>query len=264
MSASTLSAWQTGLSRPERASSLAVVSVLEEILELPPGSLLGTLPPRRPRGRRATAFEAGTVRDRQWGNRADSIGAALARLGADWGDLASPPVLSYRVRMQVGPEGGELALHVTRILHGGSRGGARMVYVTRYASMPHAPLLTMTHGCRLARFRGDPAAGVAAYEFLLDDPLSPGELALTEFRIQYPPRQTEKYTDIRVYPGTREVVLETVFDAAYAPAACQAFHRASPAAPVRILKERSGSEARGGFQYIRFNPAPGIYGIRWE
>ncbi|MEU6819365.1 hypothetical protein ABZ921_01965 [Streptomyces atriruber] len=263
MSCSTLSAWQTGLSQPERAGSLAAVASLEDILKLPSGSLVGSLPPRRPRGRQARAFEAETECSRRWEN-AYAIAPVLARLNADWGDLTNPPALSYRIRMRVGSAGEELALHVSRILRGGPRGAQRMVYVTSYASLPHAPRLTMTHGCRLTRFRGDAEAAVAAYEFLLDKPLGPGELTLTEFTIHYPPRQTDRHTSIHLYAGTRDVVLETVFDATYRPDRCQAFHQPYATAPVKILKELSGSEVPREFQYVAFNPAPGIYGIRWE
>jgi len=51
VSMATLSYWQSGRSRPERRDSLAAVALLEEVLELPVGTLSGSLGPPRPRGR---------------------------------------------------------------------------------------------------------------------------------------------------------------------------------------------------------------------
>ncbi|WP_311931138.1 hypothetical protein [Microbispora sp. H11081] len=52
VSMSSLSYWQRGRSRPERAASLAAVRELEVILSLPEYALIGLLGPPRPRGRR--------------------------------------------------------------------------------------------------------------------------------------------------------------------------------------------------------------------
>ena len=51
LSTTTLSYWRTGRSRPERPDSLRGVQVLERVLSLPAGALVGLLGPRRPRGR---------------------------------------------------------------------------------------------------------------------------------------------------------------------------------------------------------------------
>ena len=47
LSIATLSYWQSGRSRPERASSLTALGALEDILLVPEGSLLRLLPPTR-------------------------------------------------------------------------------------------------------------------------------------------------------------------------------------------------------------------------
>ena len=53
VSTTSLSYWQSGRSRPERAESLAAVTALEDLLELPPGSLRALLGPKRARGPRS-------------------------------------------------------------------------------------------------------------------------------------------------------------------------------------------------------------------
>lgn len=53
VSTTSLSYWQSGRSRPERAESLAAVTALEDLLELPAGSLRVLLGPKRARGPRS-------------------------------------------------------------------------------------------------------------------------------------------------------------------------------------------------------------------
>ncbi|NIJ13132.1 hypothetical protein FHU38_003476 [Saccharomonospora amisosensis] len=50
VSVTALSYWQSGKRQPERQNSLFAVRALEDILQLPAGSLLSLLPPPRPRG----------------------------------------------------------------------------------------------------------------------------------------------------------------------------------------------------------------------
>jgi hypothetical protein len=58
VSVPTLSLWQSGRRRPERAESLRVLSGLEQVLELPSGSLEILLGPPRPRGRGAATTKS--------------------------------------------------------------------------------------------------------------------------------------------------------------------------------------------------------------
>ncbi|OQO89593.1 hypothetical protein [Saccharomonospora piscinae] len=50
VSVTALSYWQSGKRQPERQRSLHAVLALEQILDVPTGSLLSLLPPPRPRG----------------------------------------------------------------------------------------------------------------------------------------------------------------------------------------------------------------------
>ncbi|WP_113694645.1 transcriptional regulator [Amycolatopsis albispora] len=49
VSLATLSYWQSGRCRPERPESLAALTELEDVLDVPPGSLTRLLPPPRRR-----------------------------------------------------------------------------------------------------------------------------------------------------------------------------------------------------------------------
>jgi transcriptional regulator with XRE-family HTH domain len=53
ISLATLSHWQSGRCRPERPESLQALRHIEEVLEIPPGSLINLLGPPRSRTRRA-------------------------------------------------------------------------------------------------------------------------------------------------------------------------------------------------------------------
>jgi hypothetical protein len=58
ISLATLSHWQSGRCRPERPESLLALCHIEEVLEVPPGSLTHLLGPPRSRGRGACPTHA--------------------------------------------------------------------------------------------------------------------------------------------------------------------------------------------------------------
>lgn len=61
VSVTALSYWQSGKRQPERARSISAVHALEEILDLPAGSLIRLLQPPRPRGQSARRSRAGAT-----------------------------------------------------------------------------------------------------------------------------------------------------------------------------------------------------------
>jgi len=60
VSLATLSHWQSGRCRPERAESLRALKNLEEVLGVPEGALIRLLGPPRPRGPYHPAGEPGS------------------------------------------------------------------------------------------------------------------------------------------------------------------------------------------------------------
>lgn len=61
ISVTALSYWQSGKRQPERARSISAVHALEEILDLPAGSLVRLLQPPRPRGQAVRQARAGAT-----------------------------------------------------------------------------------------------------------------------------------------------------------------------------------------------------------
>jgi transcriptional regulator with XRE-family HTH domain len=263
ISASTLSAWQTGVSRPERADSLAALAVLEEVLGLPPGLLRANLPARRPRGRRSCWKAALATRHEALWHRSDDVRNILAKVDADWSDLTSPMLLTLRRQSWIDSAGHESATRVTRIARAGPGGAHRMVFVVRFDTLAHPPLLTMVRGCRPARFRADAGSGLAVFEFTLDRPLREGESTLVEFGLRCPSGQRDTHFSTRIHEGAQVVCIEAVFDAGHVPGTCYAFYQRTAGAALEILREVSGAEIERDFQYVAVDPVPGIYGVRW-
>ncbi|MGH3432297.1 MAG: helix-turn-helix domain-containing protein [Thermocrispum sp.] len=261
-SASALSTWQTGTSQPERIGSLAALTNLERILGLPERGLRDLLPPRRPRGRRR-ADPASSDSVTLW-ERLEPIERLLAKLDATPADLTDPAPLSSRYLMLVDGNGHEREMRLTRIVQAGPQGARRVLFMTRYHSLPQAPRLTRSIGCELSRFRGDADSRFAVFEFALEEPLGPREITMIEFGIRYPPAQSDMFTDVRVRPGVRDLAVEVRFDPARLPEHCETFYQSDVDAERRTLKKASGRAVRPSMRLVEIDPSPGIYGLTWS
>lgn len=262
VSTSALSTWQTGASRPERRASLEALSNLEQILDLPEGTLRKTLPARRPRGRRTQHNGHHADNSELW-QQADSVDRLLAKLNATAADLAKPVRLLQRIQLWVDHNGEERELRVTRILRAGAKVTDRMLFLSRYHSLNQPPRITHANGCRLGRFRADVNANLTLLEFVLDQPLAPGQATIVEFGLRYPTGQADRCTDFRVRPGTGQFALEVYFDPAGPPSGWQTFFQPQVTAPATVIAEHNGGTAPVVARYVGIDPAPGIYGVRW-
>lgn len=261
-SASALSTWQTGTSQPERTGSLAALANLERVLGVPERGLRDLLPPRRPRGRRRS-IDAPPVSNEELWEQHEQVQRILSKVDATPADLVDPVPLSSRYLMLVDRNGHEREMRVTRIVRAGSDGAKRVLFMTKYHSLSQAPRPTHSSGCELTRFRGDAESRFAVFEFTLDEPLAPRAATMVEFGIRYPPLQADMYTDVRVRPGVRDLVVEVRFDPTRLPARCQTFHQPDISSEPRILSSVSGPDVRPATRVVRIDPAPGIYGIKW-
>ncbi|GLZ81999.1 hypothetical protein Afil01_68060 [Actinorhabdospora filicis] len=259
-SVSTLSGWQTGENHPERASSLAALATLEEILGLPPRTLLALVPSRRPRGRWRAPASTTLPHRRMW-RSPEAVERVLARLDAAPADLYVPARVSRTVKIVVDGRGFERESHHRNLLRGGREETTRVFGMLRSASLPRLPVVAGTDGCRPGRMRADVPAALTAFELLLDTPLRPDELRQIDFVVRFPPGQRERHMDLRVPPGLRDVVVQAAFDPACPPRGCAGFYQAAQGRPETPLDAGNGP---AWFQFAVIDPAPGIYGIRWE
>ncbi|MBW1596010.1 hypothetical protein [Streptomyces sp. JJ38] len=263
ISVSTLSAWQTGRSRPEGVRSLEALPFLEELLGLDRGTLRAGLPARRPRGRRPAWEAALATRHATLWRSSDAVRRLLAKVDADWSALASPQPLSQRSQCWVNRDGREAAARTSRLLRAGPGGAERFVSVYRFAALSQAPRITTVGGCTPARFRADPESGLAVFEFLLDRPLREGESAVVDVGLLCPSGRGESHFTCRVHSGARMVCLEAVFDSGRIPDGCFAYYQEHSGGRPRVLRRVSDAERGARFQHVEVDPVPGIYGVRW-
>jgi hypothetical protein len=233
VSVPTLSNWQSGRRRPERAESLRALTELENVLELPPAALRSLLGPPRPRGR--------SVRQ-----------PSLRALTSLWGDtelLSTVDIqsddklvrLSHHDTIRV--TGGRLTRAATRqVLRAGQDGADRWILV--WGNGP-AEVVAVRH-CRLGRLSCD--GGLTVAELIFDAPLTRGETTIIEYRVESD--GGEGFAQ-RFHRPTRDYVLEAIFDEL--PARCMEIGSG------RILTPRpSGSTHLVGLNIT------GEIGITWE
>ena len=262
VSVSSLSAWQSGTSRPERAGSLRALAELENLLGLTPDELLEKLPARLPRGRSSTRP---LTAEEAWENPS-SVTRVLSRLGAVPNDPGDPHALSQRLHLKVDEHGHMRSLAISTMLQARRNGTTRIISVTDDETIDDAPRVVTARGAKVGRFRGDPGTGISAYELLFPNPLEAGQLTLLDYTEYYPRGVDSTDLTIRIHPGAREVVLGVEFARVRLPLECRAFHQKRADAPEKPVDGLVDGLSDGGstVQLVTLDPTPGIYGIRWS
>ncbi|GAA5157929.1 helix-turn-helix domain-containing protein [Ornithinimicrobium tianjinense] len=254
VSVATLSYWQSGRSRPERADSLRALAVLEDILELDDGELRGLLPPPRPRGR----LSPPTVERSSLMPSGDVVKSLLGELGVDEAALT------------------RLSLHDIYHLHEDRQTRVQRVRQVHRAESPDArswpvvhmlvpapdtpPRITPVQGCVIGAHRERADLGLAVAELVLPRPLDRGDTALTEYEVDVV-ANGEPWTDLeRGLPQRlRELVLEVHFHPADVPSSCVAY------TVVDGVEEWWPLRLQGGLAHLMLRDfGPGTCGIRWE
>ncbi|MBO2464319.1 helix-turn-helix domain-containing protein [Actinomadura violacea] len=262
VSVATLSYWQRGRSRPR---SRAAVALLEEVLDVPPGTLTGPLdeaaPAPVPPRPGATAVAAGEL----WPDPqryADLVGQ-LDRSGDHRLERLSVHDV-YRL-----DEGGpRWALSVRAVLRASGDDVDRVVCVHRTG--PDEPPdgapaeLSSARYCRPGRVRA--GGGLMAFELVFDRVLAAGDTAVIEYELRPsgagPAAPPDGY-DRRFSRPVHDYVAVVQFAAGRLPARCYGFTADGPLAPRRRLGElwigTSGSAniAAGPVRH-------GIVGVEWE
>lgn len=257
ISASSLSYWQNGDSRP-RAASLPAVAALEEILGAPLTGLLGPRP-TRPRPTRP-GVEPRVAHDLVM-RRPETVARALAKLDATPDDLDSPHRLSQYMSHRVDATGREESMRVRRIVRADRDGTTRFLFVSRGSSMSHPPAVTHAVGCRPGRFRADVPSATCAFEFLLDQPLNAGELAYVEFGLRLPPDHAARHTQLAICRPGREIAIQVTFAGNRLPRHCHGYFRPRSGLPEQRRVEFDGPTRT--YQFVALDPEPGQYGIGW-
>jgi hypothetical protein len=255
VSLSSLSYWQRGRTRPERADSLRAVRGLEIILELPPHSLITLL---KPPDSRPTAT---------WASMDEILPGPSARgLLDEIGHRIDGRVscLSLHDRYVVGPDRRVRSVQTRAVLQAQHPGVDRWIclYHNEHGILPDHKQASR---CRFGRIRTDTGSALMASELLFDRPLARGETYLIEYGFGFPvpgPPSTEESRGFR-YPQ-HEYLLEIEFDPSTVPARCYRtwrFGAESRAAEETDLRMSSSHTVH----IIEFGLQPGgQLGIRWE
>ncbi len=253
VSAATLSYWQSGRSRPERQNSVVAVGVLEEVLEVPRGSLAALLPLRGTLSPDVTAFPTPPSRhDAGYGGHAE---AALAQLGLDLdGGLAR---LSIHDRITLDALG-VMREHSARLTLLARREGVdRLALWTDIEDAGAYPVIRPVMNCRLGR-NSYWDQGVAA-ELLFERPLRAGEPMMVEFRCELVGGTEPQVKFCRGTVGaTKETVVEMRFDPTMVPASIERF-----AAGDSGSEQATSLRVQNPVTAVFVQPGPGHHGLRW-
>ncbi|MFC7612811.1 XRE family transcriptional regulator [Actinokineospora soli] len=258
VSVAALSHWQSGRSRPERRESLVALSVLEQVVDVPEGALLGLLGAPRPRGRRRRLdlpVEAVWPED-------NVIPKLMSRVDA--GHDRHLTRLSQHDLVRVGPDRAERLVRVRQVLRA-ERAGMREVVLAYALDTPHraGPRVRPLRHCSVARSVYDPARGRLVAALAFDRELSRGEAILVEYEIYCPPTTVRSscYERKLRYP-VRDLHVEVVFDRSARPARCRWEHRGHGDAVTRADALRLDSSNCA--QWTTSDAAPGRYLVRWD
>ncbi|TDC28732.1 XRE family transcriptional regulator [Kribbella albertanoniae] len=253
----TLSYWQSGRSRPERRDSLTAVALLEEVLEVPVGTLSASLGPPRPRGRWLS-----TVPDRPdvaaYWPRPGAVEAAVREVDIHWDERLTR--ISQHDRVFIGADRGERSYHSRQVLRAEADGPDRWVVIMHLDEhdRPLPDIWPLRH-CSLGRTVRRPEDGLLVAELLFDRPLRKGETVITEHELvnvaPYPPA-TNYERKFRL--PVREFVLELCFDPDVLPATCTAFSQLDDGAEqTRVV------DVAPEVHDVVLNFGPGRHGFRW-
>ncbi|MGH3713270.1 MAG: hypothetical protein ACRDT4_07380 [Micromonosporaceae bacterium] len=253
VSVSTLSNWQRGTSRPEHARSREALTVLEELLDVPPNALAALLGPRRPRLPRGDAKQGMSA-------------AASNRIREELGGTAITPaapstLLSVHSRYVLGPHPDDWSEELRLVVEANQSG------VDRHIAMFHVhgdtfPEITTGPSCRLGRIREENKTGLQAAELLFDRPLLRGETYPVEYTLRCRDDSDTCYVGWWFrYPGVAyDIALR--FDSEVAPVACHRIWRLDPSTPHKDVGDLRLINGRTAHFY---DPElePGFHGIRW-
>lgn len=254
ISAATLSYWQGGRSRPERADSIAAVGVLEGILNLPGGALTELLKPRRRRGQ-----TGGPVHPARLWSDPQPIIKLLGQFDRssdhrlEW--LSVHDVYEIDARRRPG------SLSVRQVVRASGDDIDRVVAV-HSAEAQSPPVLGELRYCRRGRVRHE--AGLLAFELFFDRVLARGDTAVVEYEIEFPGEQPiTHFYDRRFRHSVRDYLAVIRFDRQALPTRCYGYERETVDLPQRRTTELWIGTS-GSVHVTKSDMESGILGLEWE
>ena len=257
VSAATLSYWQGGRSRPERADSIAAVGMLEEVLDLRDGALTDLLRPRPSRGQTSSRL-AHPVR--LW----PDPGPVIRTLGQlDRSSDHRLEWLSVHDVYEIGADRRPLSLSVRLALRASGDDVDRVLAVhCANAPTEPPPALGELRYCRRGRVRHD--GSFIAFELFFDRILARGDTAVVEYELRFPgERMTIQFYDRRFRHPVREYLCIIRFDRNAVPVRCYSYEcERIGLARLRTAELWIGTSR--STHITKRNVEEGILGVEWE
>lgn len=258
ISPSTLSYWQRGKALPKHDESMAAVSLLEQVLLLPEGSLKALLN-NWSRGH----WHAGgrdAFSDKNLWTDVDRLAELLEEIDTSGADRLVR--LSIHDHYEVDADRRVRSGWTRSVFRAADDGVDRLVVVFRADDEGGpVPSLTDVRFCRVGRIRQDHASGYLAAELLFDRPLTTGETTVVEFRTVYRAEAPlANRFDRRFGHPVGQYVLQVSFDAARLPATCHSFTRDAVDAP-ELDRHELWIGASACVHLVAHNITHGIRGI---
>lgn len=262
ISVATLSSWQSGRYRPERAASLAVLASLEQVLEVPPEALSALLPPPRPRGRRLPAASDDRGLAATFAPVTD-ISSALRQVDARWDESLTR--LSTYCRLELDENGQERAMHSRLLIRSECDGPDRWITGFQRDDPGPAPKLRVAAPHRLGKVVESRETGVLVAEILFDRPLQRGDIMILEYTHEHrTPRPYSTVMQTTLHVPVREYVMEVRFDPAALPESCHSFRTADLDAASRPQERLLRPDAVGSVLSVALSAGPCRLGVRWD
>ena len=259
ISLATLSSWQSGRRRPERAASLAALHGLEQVVNVPSGALAALVGPRRARGRRVytDAPDLAELVRREW--------TSIARLLSEFDTSSDDRLirLSQYERLRIGPDGRLRELYHRALVRAAANDLSSAIVIDQ-ADAGSASVIRPLRGCTLGAVRTQPEAGLIIAELRLHRPLQRGELLLLEYVVEFTepfPRDCESSRRLRV--PMREYEFDVEFTRPMLPSRCVQF--TIPRTDGGIETERVLTlDGEDRVCAIGIDLDPCVIGVRWE
>lgn len=255
ISVATLSYWQSGRSRPERATSLAALGALEEILEVPRGSLAVRLPP--PRRRSSRQLRPDPVSLGSLYEQASLMDTMLAELGLSWTDGFDQVAVHDTIEIRADRT---VASHRVMALIRAARDRLDRIPVGQMEDDPHVqPYLIAARNCRVGRMLEVPGVPAIVGELILDRPLRAGEAVAVEYyNMAVGQRKPSSWWGRGVLKQQRELHVELSFDPEAIPVSAECFtvlDGIEQVSPLVLAGNR--------LSLLEIDFGPGNFGVRW-
>ncbi|PYC66649.1 hypothetical protein C7C46_31130 [Streptomyces tateyamensis] len=256
----SLSYWQQGRRRPERAESLRAVRALEEVLELPAHSLTRLLGPRVPS---AAEPPVPTRPYRDLISPARAVDGLLAELPGprDTG----VHTVAHIERIRIGPDRQLVSRDSQHAVRAHRDGIDR--YLAIYQGDPGSDVSSVRvraeENCRPGRIRRDRSAQLVIAELLLDRRLRAGETHLLGYGFDDAPAPAPSTEYVRGFnAGTGQYVLQATFDRAALPVRCHRFASRAPGVAPHEREELT-LDGRGCVHVVATGLGPCLVGVEW-